>query len=227
MTMTMDSNFASATSQQTKIQARSASECFPRTGNTASRVSYLCCLITFLCVSSTLPCEIASAAVHPNHVSLTEIEFNPKTGNLEVSLRVWPEDLEKVIAKLKGEPTKLDHKILKELMPGYLKEKFVVRPIQDSQLESDGPSKQEPLSIRWVGAEIEVATAWLYFEVQTSGSKPDWEIDNKIFCELNDDQLNYISARSRNLRSRDSIQRCQCTAKSEPNRISFPKHRDQ
>ena len=186
-----------------------------------SRCLFTAAVAMVACLSLTLAGEIAHGAMHPDHVSLTEIEVNPKTGNLEVSLRVWPEDLEKLLTKLNGEPVELNSKTLKELMPDYLKEKFIVRSF------AEPPSKQKTLPIRWVGAEVEVASAWLYFEVQTAGSKSDWEIDNKIFCDLNDDQLNYVSVRRRNLRSHDSILRCQSTSKSDPNRINFPEHHDQ
>ncbi|MDF1666343.1 MAG: hypothetical protein P1V97_31630, partial [Planctomycetota bacterium] len=39
-----------------------------------------------------------SAAAHPFHVTLAEAELETKTGNLELAIRVKPEDLERALS---------------------------------------------------------------------------------------------------------------------------------
>ena len=134
-------------------------------------------------------------ALHPNHVSLAEIEFDVKRGSFEISLCVWPEDLEKAISEINKSPTPLTSENLKEFVPKYLSGKLFIR--------SQGQSLNEGSSIRWVGAEIGVQKAWLYFELkpedpgQFDGTSPI-EIENKMFFELYDDQVNHVKFRKKN-----------------------------
>lgn len=154
-----------------------------------------------------------AVVMHPNHVSLAEIEFNPKTESLEVSLCVWPEDVSHVINQLNGDPVELNDQTLRRLLPDYLEGKFVVRPL----IKTDEVTlvKPQSLPIRWVGAEIGVKKAWLYFEIKSADSEQGWEIDNKIFCELNEDQVNHISFRVRSSRRSYPIQRFECDPASK------------
>ena len=70
----------------------------------------------------------AFGAIHPNHVSLTEIEFNQKSGSFEVSLCVWPEDLATIVSQLNKKPIALTDESVAQHFPRYLKEKFLVCP---------------------------------------------------------------------------------------------------
>ena len=58
------------------------------------------------------------------------------------------------------------------------------------------PLTELPAGFRWVGHEIELKQAWLYFEIDgdfdTDGEQMDWTISNQVFFELNDDQFNQI-----------------------------------
>ncbi len=98
---------------------------------------------------------------HPNHTSLAEIEFNTKTGRFEVSLCVWPEDLEKALEKMVEETLKLNEDNVKEHVPKYLRNNFKLVGADSSAW-----------TIRWVGAEIDVKKTWLYFEM-VPASKAD------------------------------------------------------
>ena len=130
----------------------------------------------------------ALGAVHPSHVSLTEIEFNTKSSAFEVSLCVSPEDLEKVINKLEGSSTALTDETVAKLFPKYLKTNFVVR--------AKSAQETEPLSIRWVGAEIGLKKCWIYFELKVENEVNKWKIENNIFFELNDDQVNHFKIKN-------------------------------
>lgn len=129
------------------------------------------------CFASTV------AATHPYHVSLAEIELNPKTGNFEVALCVWPADLEKAIALQIDESIDLDTiEKLDEHLATYVSKHFRILG-----------GKGEQANIRWVGHEKDLKKAWLYFEVQTEKSKADWTLENRIFFELNEDQSNQVN----------------------------------
>ena len=45
--------------------------------------------------------------------------------------------------------------------------------------------------IKWYGHEANAKKAWLYFEI-AGDAEADWSIENRVFFELNDDQLNHV-----------------------------------
>lgn len=123
------------------------------------------------------------SSVHPYHVSLAEFERNERSGNFEVSLCIWPADLEKALSQKNEKPIDLDEvENLDDLIAEYLKEKVVF---------ADSEGNQAP--IRFVGCELDLQKGWLYFEVQTGKERDDWSFQNRIFFELNEDQINHFN----------------------------------
>ena len=135
-------------------------------------------------------------ASHPNHVSTAEVNWNPKSGNFEVALCVWPADLEKALALENSKPIDLDKvENLDEMMKSYIEKKFLIRQSK-SQPTGKPQNKQQPSkaasAIRWVGHERDLKSVWLYFEIEGNTQGAPWTIENRIFFELNDDQLNQL-----------------------------------
>ena len=151
--------------------------------------------------------SLASAPLHPYHVSLAEIEFNEQTGNYEVSLCVWPADLERAIGQMTDSPVNLDStENIDQLIASYLEQKFRFRSDDD---------KVAPL--RFVGKELDLKQGWLYFEIQTSSDEAtdevpaatEWTLDNRVFFELNEDQSNQC-----NLKTKSDVRSSACTHSS-------------
>jgi hypothetical protein len=133
----------------------------------------------------TTPC----LASHPYHVSRAEMNWNPNSGNFEVALCLWPADLEKAIGIDQGQPVDLDKvENLDAMLQQYIAKKFLVRAAP-----AEGAAAQQPnANIRWVGHEKTMKEAWLYFEIKGEQAPAKWTIENRVFFELNDDQLNQI-----------------------------------
>ncbi|ADV62808.1 hypothetical protein Isop_2230 [Isosphaera pallida ATCC 43644] len=95
---------------------------------------------------------------HPFHVTIAEVEYNPETNRFEVALRVDPLDLQQALAKRLKQPERDLERIenLQDHLNGYVADHFRI-------VGADGSSPANPLS--WVGHEIDVKTAWLYFEI--------------------------------------------------------------
>lgn len=139
--------------------------------------------VAIFCCSLLTP-EVSAS--HPFHVSSAEVRWNPKSGNFEVAVCVWPADLEKAIARREARPINLDQvDDIDELMHQYVASRFVVRSLDHSRKDSKQP-------IRWVGHEMNLKNAWLYFEVGGDQVAGTWRIDNRLFFELNDDQINQV-----------------------------------
>lgn len=149
-------------------------------------------LLLCLCILNSVA-EPALAS-HPFHVSRAEVDYNAKRKTLEVALCVWPEDLEKAVSKMEKSSFRIDDETEKKrdlLFKKYVEKKF--RFLPNGKAEGE---KKAAAVIRWVGSEIKIKQGWLYFEVDVSDSAANWKIENSMFFELNDDQMNHIQVRN-------------------------------
>lgn len=137
--------------------------------------------------SSPADCQ----ASHPYHVSHAEVNWNAKSGNFEIALCVWPADLEKALKGDAGKSVDLDKvENLDQMLEAYIEKRF---RITEANSESETSSEKSiPASLRWVGHERDLKKAWLYFEIPGNKTNRQWKIENRIFFELNEDQLNHV-----------------------------------
>ena len=64
-------------------------------------------------------------------------------------------------------------------------------PINIAEVTVKRDSPNQPPKIKWFGHEADAKQVWLYFEISGEpGAK--WTAENRVFFELNDDQLNHI-----------------------------------
>jgi len=128
----------------------------------------------------------AQPAAHPAHATLAQAEFNARTSSLEVALRIDPFDLERVLTAIEGEPVDLDTtENVDELVVAYLNATFVLQSAEDA----------DPFELDWVGKEVFVHTAWLYFELPLERDPAGLLLTNRVLFELPDDQLNTVNFR--------------------------------
>jgi len=138
-----------------------------------------------------------ATASHPYHVSKSEINWNPKSGNFEVAMCVWPADLEKALRIQTGKPVDLDKvEDLDSLLNSYVSKTFFVRTKIENGKETKNETQEAPRkpapAISWVGHEKNNKEAWLYFEISGDKQDKNWTIENRIFFELNEDQMNQL-----------------------------------
>src|SRR5688572_1701844 len=93
---------------------------------------------------------------HPFYVSVTEIEQNQKTGKLQVSTRIFYDDLEKALDKRYKTNINILKPVNKQqvdaLISGYVKEHLKIK------------ADNKEMLLKYVGYEIEEEAAWCYFE---------------------------------------------------------------
>ena len=123
-----------------------------------------------------------SAYAHPFHVSNAEVEWNEESKSLEVALKVWPIDLEEALENETRRSLDLDKtEDIDQLIVSYLQSRFVFH-------QADG----KPAKIDWLGKEISVKSAWLYFEIPLESSPEGIEVENRLFLEQLPDQVNLL-----------------------------------
>lgn len=126
---------------------------------------------------------VLAPPIHPFHVTMAEAEFNPESKKLEVSLRVYhPLDLEAALSKRAKKPVTLDGTTnVDDLIIEYLNESFTVeRP--------DGTAAK----LDYVGKEVTLKTAWLYFEVDLPEGPEGASFRDRLLFEVEDDQANTV-----------------------------------
>lgn len=121
---------------------------------------------------------------HDFHTSLTEIQVNAKEKTLEVTLRVFTDDLEKALTKAaSGQKIRLaiDDKNDPSI-DRYVKQHFLLTN-----------AKGERKTFRYLGKEFESDATWLYLEIPFAEPLTGTKLQNDVLCDLFDDQTNLVN----------------------------------
>jgi hypothetical protein len=100
---------------------------------------------------------LSASEVHPLYISVTEINHNARDKILEVSCKVFTNDLETVLEKMAGAKVDLsapkEKAVTDKLIAGYVERHL--------RLKVDG----KPVQLHFVGSENEADGTWSYFQV--------------------------------------------------------------
>lgn len=126
---------------------------------------------------------LLSSFKHEFHSSLAEVHYNPASRSLEVSLRVFSDDLGTAVGKANNRTVKIDESTAHEaLIRQYVTSHFAL---------IDGKNARKPLT--WVGKEIAVDVTWLYFEIPVSEDPNGMKLQNSMLFESFEDQVNIVN----------------------------------
>jgi hypothetical protein len=122
---------------------------------------------------------------HPFYVSVTEINHNSKNKTIEISSKIFFDDLEHDIEK----ENKISFDIIKPidkvkvnaLIANYVKKHLI--------LKIDG----KVYALNFVGYEIQGEAAWCYFEIPKINKISTIEINNNILHQLHAEQINMLN----------------------------------
>ncbi len=157
--------------------------------------------VALLLVSSAIQTSVA----HPFHASFAEVEWNAKTGKLEVALQFDPDDLEKAVRLHCGERINIDDERSAPLIAAYVREHFSIGPRRisnDAKVKhsvgnpaahdaaaSDskkrdvaGSSNRRSDRFEMIGKEIDAKFAWVYFEIVAKDGPEGLEIENALLA---------------------------------------------
>ena len=121
---------------------------------------------------------------HPFFVSITEIRQNDKSKNLEVSCRIFFDDLEQALEKKYHNKVNIikpaDQAKVNQLVADYLQKQV--------QLKANG----KPVKLTYLGYEIEEDAAWCYLEASPKLDVKQLEVKNAILFEEHPEQQNMV-----------------------------------
>lgn len=125
-----------------------------------------------------------SAFFHPFFVSVTDIKHNAKTKALEISSRIFYDDLERALEKEYQFKVDLihppDRKKTDAIILDYLRRHLIIRV----------NGKASPL--HYIGYEIEEDAAWIYLEARSINRIKEISIRNDVLFKQHAEQVNIL-----------------------------------
>ncbi|MGI4022545.1 MAG: DUF6702 family protein [Janthinobacterium lividum] len=122
--------------------------------------------------------------LHPFFVSVTEIKQNGTNHSLEISCKMFSDDLEKALEKQYHVQLDLikpaDKAQVNKLISDYVKKHLLIR--------ADG----KVLSLTYIGYEIQEDGAWSYFEVKGINAVKQINIHDDLLYEQHPEQINMM-----------------------------------
>lgn len=141
-------------------------------------------LLTWAVLYAPTATRTASAA-HKYYTSLTQVEYNAESRTVEVTLRVFADDLELALTRRAGRKVSLDRtKDADQLALAYLRDTFEIK-------NRDGETK----ALKWVGMELRSDIAWLYVEAEMPEGLAGARLRDHVLFELFEKQVNTVSVR--------------------------------
>lgn len=128
----------------------------------------------------------ATTAMHPFYVSVTEIDHNAKAKSLEISCKIFADDMEAELEKLAK--STIDFSDVKQkshidqLIAAYIKNHLHVK--------ADGKA----VALNYVGFEKESEAVYCYFEGENISAVKQLLIDNSLLLDYTDKQINIVHA---------------------------------
>ncbi len=127
---------------------------------------------------------LAFTAVHKYYVSVTQIDYVEERGELQITSRLFIDDLEKLLRERYDEGITLagenETKKVDIYLEKYLKQKIGIK------------INGEPKTLNFLGKEYEDDIAICYLEVSGIKSIESIEISNRVFFDIFEEQKNII-----------------------------------
>lgn len=129
------------------------------------------------------------SVLHPFFISVIEINHNSKEATVEISVRVFAEDLEKTIQKYTTAKVDIlnppDKALLEKQISNYISQRL--------KLTING----HPVSFRYIGYEIQKESVWSYFEVSKVPDLTKLEVDCSLLYDFEKNQTNILHVKSK------------------------------
>jgi len=122
--------------------------------------------------------------MHPFHVSVTEVSFNDSNKHLEISIRIFSDDLENVIKQFEKSEfdivNSLDDTTILNKLELYLKSNLILK------------ENSETIPLNFLGAEADGDVVWCFMESGPVVTPKTIWAHNTLLLDLFDDQINLV-----------------------------------
>jgi hypothetical protein len=124
------------------------------------------------------------SALHPFFVSVTEIQLNPKTKQMEIGCKIFTDDLERTLEAAYHQKVDLTHPV-DRAATGRLINDYIARHLL---VRADGVLVHP----QFVGFEQEEDATWSYFQVPGLFEARKVAIHNDLLFEYKKEQINIV-----------------------------------
>ncbi len=121
-------------------------------------------------------------SIHPFHASITELKYNSEHQLLEVTVRLFTDDLGMAIGE--------------EILIGKEQNENQSQKIRDyvqKNLIIGDPSQEKALQLSEVGQETEYDISFVYFEIRDFTLSESYEISQTVLFDQFEDQANIVN----------------------------------
>lgn len=124
---------------------------------------------------------------HPFFLSMTDINYNGKAKELEISVRIFTDDLEGTLKKNYAGKIDILHPAnvveMNKIVNDYLQKHLQIQV------------NNVPAQLHFIGYEQQEESIWSYFEVTNISGVKKLEITNSLLHDYSDNQVNMIHAK--------------------------------
>lgn len=125
-----------------------------------------------------------TATEHPFYVGITEIRIQPAEKQIQLSCRLFIDDLEDALRRLNGVPANLlvpaDEALVHKLLSDYV--------LARVQIQVNG----QPQQLAFIGYESDEEAAWIYFEGPLTETPGRVDVNNSLLYDFIPSQTNMI-----------------------------------
>ena len=133
---------------------------------------------------------------HPFYVSVINLEHNPKNQSVEISIKIFKDDLEKTLNQLNTQKIDIqsekDRDLINLYINNYIQQKLKVQINSKSTI------------LNFVGYEIQSESVWSYFEIEKVSIFEKININCSILYDYSDKQTNIFHIKSADHAERSS-----------------------
>ena len=122
---------------------------------------------------------------HPFYISMTDINYNDKNHEVEVSIRIFTDDFENTLRKQHSNINiDIEHPANQTQMNGFVND-YIQHHLS---FQING----KPAAMGFAGYEIENESIWTYFEIKDVSAVQKVVITNTLLHDYNENQINLI-----------------------------------
>jgi hypothetical protein len=122
--------------------------------------------------------------MHPFFLSVTDLKYQAKDKSLEVSVRIFANDLEAALVQVEGKSVDLFHPkdkpSLEKLLERYLKATLLIKV------------NEQDLPLQYIGHEFESESCWIYLAGANCPLPKSLEVQNMILYNKFKTQSNIV-----------------------------------
>ena len=138
-----------------------------------------------------------SSIFHPFYISMTEMNYNQRDKQIEISVRIFTNDFEKTLRKNCHCKIDLQEGKEKKAMETQVNA-YILRHLQ---IKIDGQPENPVFS----GFQQEEESTWSYFVIKNIAQVKKMEIDNSLLYDYTNEQINMLHVKANGKEQTDKL----------------------